>query len=583
MEYTETYTLTFGDRAENHAGMQQIGDSATKGFTLEDLLAAQEKFEAKGYPCKIYDLNYLLGDRRHEGTPAYLLVVRQGLECLLDRETNVVKLFNEQRSLEKDSKMFIYGQVRNKIARHNLCFAEFSQDPDYENKKGTVIPFSELKYTNQVREHLSNFLGKKARKLVAEGNYYYDSKKCYCGFHGDAERMIVCAVRLGADFPLHYQWYEKSAPVGQRLELILSHSDIYFMSEKAVGTDWKKSSILTLRHAAGSAKALKLADTPLCVTTNPGIILEHTEDDDESADDSSLENSDITDEDSSAVDEESDESEDSKSIIVRITIDGQRGTSTVCDFLSVVVVEKLKKWWGLYQKGQLTRDQKFWFEPSGDCCGQTRCYACDGTFEKVTKITFKPRSGKTPKGDFGSDLRDEVFERVLECLYYTVPIVSKPKISPTPIPKPKAVLKKISDTKIFVTITIEAESGTIIVHNFVEPDVAKMLEKEWTKYKKLTAKQIKEDHNRWYRFAPEGGCCGQTRCFVCTDVFGRVKDITFEECSKEKVETIRSMINFECDLQKKVFGIVLDFDEDDYGYYDRKSKCTPKRVALDLD
>ena len=28
---------------------------------------------------------------------------------------------------------------------------------------------------------------------------------------------------------------------------------MYFMSEKATGNDWKKSSIVTLRHAAGSS------------------------------------------------------------------------------------------------------------------------------------------------------------------------------------------------------------------------------------------------------------------------------------------------------------------------------------------
>jgi hypothetical protein len=35
------------------------------------------------------------------------------------------------------------------------------------------------------------------------------------------------------------------------MELPLEDGDMYVMSEKAVGTDWKSSSLLTLRHATG--------------------------------------------------------------------------------------------------------------------------------------------------------------------------------------------------------------------------------------------------------------------------------------------------------------------------------------------
>jgi len=34
----------------------------------------------------------------------------------------------------------------------------------------------------------------------------------------------------------------------------LDDGDVYFMSEKAVGYDWKHSSIYSLRHAAGNEK-----------------------------------------------------------------------------------------------------------------------------------------------------------------------------------------------------------------------------------------------------------------------------------------------------------------------------------------
>jgi len=40
--------------------------------------------------------------------------------------------------------------------------------------------------------------------------------------------------------------------------LSLNHGDMYVMSEKATGWDWKYRSRATLRHAAGADKYLKL-------------------------------------------------------------------------------------------------------------------------------------------------------------------------------------------------------------------------------------------------------------------------------------------------------------------------------------
>ena len=97
-------------------------------------------------------------------------------------------------------------------------------------------------------------MGEKAKELACEGNYYYDVSKCGIGFHGDGERKRVVGLRLGASIPLHFQWFTKSNPIGNRFIVQLNHGDLYIMSEKAVGTDWMLSSKITLRHAAGSSK-----------------------------------------------------------------------------------------------------------------------------------------------------------------------------------------------------------------------------------------------------------------------------------------------------------------------------------------
>ena len=104
------------------------------------------------------------------------------------------------------------------------------------------------------------YLGEKARGLIAELNHYYDVSKCGIGFHGDTERRKVICVRLGASFPMNYYWYENSKRVGKRIDIPgLEEGDIYIMSDKAGGWDWKlrKNNRLTLRHAAGCSKYTK--------------------------------------------------------------------------------------------------------------------------------------------------------------------------------------------------------------------------------------------------------------------------------------------------------------------------------------
>jgi hypothetical protein len=61
----------------------------------------------------------------------------------------------------------------------------------------------------------------------AQGNLYYDVACCGIGFHGDSERRKVVAVRLGAAFPLQFQWFMRSAAVGRRVNVELKHGDMY--------------------------------------------------------------------------------------------------------------------------------------------------------------------------------------------------------------------------------------------------------------------------------------------------------------------------------------------------------------------
>jgi hypothetical protein len=243
-----TITLTFGECAENHVGMQKIGKEVNSGFDMKELQNAKRIFEEKGFRCELISLSGMI--ETYLLPQANILIIRNGLNAFTE-PTNV---YQEQINLNHDKKAFMYGRVVNKTARYNLCFAETSQEPDYTNKKGRIISYESVPFTNIVRNNLHLFFGDKAKNLACEGNYYYDINKCGIGYHGDSERKIVIAIRLGASMPLYYQWYYQNEKVGDRIKLTLHSGDIYVMSEKATGNDWKCKSQYTLRHAAGCDK-----------------------------------------------------------------------------------------------------------------------------------------------------------------------------------------------------------------------------------------------------------------------------------------------------------------------------------------
>lgn len=251
-------TLTYGDMAENHQDNQQIGTLASEGFSKLDLETAKKRFEKQGLECELLDLKEaaFVGTEYAEDD-AYLLIVKHGVTALTYLSGLTMEQSNILHNVDRKYWDRRRKAVLNKNLRHNLCFSDEAQEPDYENKKGTIYAFKSMPYMNEIRHKLPDFLGEKATLLQAEGNYYYDASKCGIGFHGDKERRIVVGIRLGTSIPLHYQWYKNSKRIGLRIERILDHGDIYIMSSKAVGFDCAKRKIATLRHAAGASKCLK--------------------------------------------------------------------------------------------------------------------------------------------------------------------------------------------------------------------------------------------------------------------------------------------------------------------------------------
>lgn len=246
-------TITFGDIAENHSGMVKYGEERD-GYSYEEMIKIYNDLKNRNFNVKFVELHKLLPDYDNENR-ASLIIIKNALNTIFNQNVNE-KFFQEHVNLNYDKKYFDVrrNKVLNKRARYNLIYNDFSGEPDYENRIGRVICFKNTPLLNELRKKLHLYFTDKAKNLIAESNKYYDMTKTYIGLHGDAERNITIGLRLGTTFDIAFQWFYKNKKIGNPFIATLEPGDMYIMSEKTVGKDWRKSFKKTLRHCAGSNK-----------------------------------------------------------------------------------------------------------------------------------------------------------------------------------------------------------------------------------------------------------------------------------------------------------------------------------------
>ena len=269
-------TVTFGDSGENHVGNQQIGTkvSVGEGFTYEDFKKVEKKCKKLKIKCEIINLKSLLKKEHLDKAIAENKVINDAYIILIydAMPTNpgdeVDQIYEELMGFEWDTKYYDSRRkkVLNKHARSNLCFDETDQEPDYEQGKGRIISWSRMPHLLKAKTFIAQLFGAKARDMIGEGNNYSDRTKNGIGWHGDAERLKVVALRLNqrddegetGTMVICWNWFYQSKPIGETLRVEIPHGCIYAMSEKATGFDWKYRSRYTLRHSAGANKYTKL-------------------------------------------------------------------------------------------------------------------------------------------------------------------------------------------------------------------------------------------------------------------------------------------------------------------------------------
>ena len=288
---TERFSLTCAPGGENNRGMEIIGRMPIKGegFTAEDIERLDPYFKASvlwgGREGEVLNLNALSSNDTVDSLPdedqARVLLLRDWATVWCGGLDWTKQVYRELASRRWDAEYLdpnkyrtemvdgqevkVRGKRMNKRARTNLCFvSDREQEPTVLEGKGSIYDLKKMEFLNKGIEKLKEqitegliAIGSKTKIVinVVEGNRYYNLKNTGIGFHGDTERVVVMCISIGCDnYPMRWQWFKDSMPLGKPIDIILDCGDVYIMSEKAVGSDWKLSSKYTLRHAAGADK-----------------------------------------------------------------------------------------------------------------------------------------------------------------------------------------------------------------------------------------------------------------------------------------------------------------------------------------
>ena len=296
---TERFSLTCAPGGENNRGMEIIGRMPIKGegFTANDIEGLGIYFNESMYQdCEssqnvnVLNLNTMSSQDNIMALPnedqARVLILRDWASKFMGSDDWTIEVFKElaskrwdaeyldpnkyRKEIQDGKEVKILGRKMNKKARTNLCFvADKEQEPAVYEGKGTIYDLKKMEYLHngvtQLKQQIAAGLididsKTKVEINVVEGNRYYNLKNTGIGFHGDTERVVVICISIGCDnYPMRWQWFNDGMPVGDSIDIRLNCGDVYIMSEKAVGADWKLKGKYTLRHSAGSEKYTSLS------------------------------------------------------------------------------------------------------------------------------------------------------------------------------------------------------------------------------------------------------------------------------------------------------------------------------------
>lgn len=252
----ETFTLTMGTHAECANGMEKetscsLIDPDSIRIDSQNLKNIHEFALSIGADSKLLNLKHEL-DLPEESNDAFVWISPDFIEkCGINSD----QVYDELSSMPYITIDIFMGKIRKRRARSNNIITEKSHK---ENINCTPpinlsVSFDDYKCIKSIRYLGKHFGEDNYSNFVGEVNRYDHSSTVKQGiyYHGDTERKGTWAMRFGRPMLFAIKAFLKNKPISEDLFFEIPNGGSYAMCDIACGQNWKKSSIVTYRHAAG--------------------------------------------------------------------------------------------------------------------------------------------------------------------------------------------------------------------------------------------------------------------------------------------------------------------------------------------
>jgi hypothetical protein len=145
-------------------------------------------------------------------------------------------LYQTLLSVDWDKKVLLRNKVVNRIGKYVISIHDEAQEPNYEQGQYRVLSYNELEDLKVVKNNVNKIVNQ--NNLLCKGDYNYNHEKLKLKYQGGKVNNMIC-IHLGDPIQLSYKWFFSNKAVSESTGFTLNHGDLYIMSEKATGHDYK--------------------------------------------------------------------------------------------------------------------------------------------------------------------------------------------------------------------------------------------------------------------------------------------------------------------------------------------------------
>lgn len=154
-------------------------------------------------------------------------------------------LYQTLLAIDWDKKILLRNKVVNRVGKYAISIDDTGKEPNYEENKYRVIAYDDVEEVRDLKDNLSKIF--KQDRLSCKGEYNYNHEKLKLKYQGAKVNNMMC-IHLGDPIQMSFKWYFANKPASDSMEFTLNHGDLYIMSEKATGHDYKLKKNPILKH-----------------------------------------------------------------------------------------------------------------------------------------------------------------------------------------------------------------------------------------------------------------------------------------------------------------------------------------------